>query len=102
MFKDKATKVYPEDFSVTLFLHRPDDQSDAVEMATPLPGNVGSANCGRRQQHPSQHSSSSEEDTTDSNSEVINAALGGSSSSPAVIPMTASSKQQHVFQSDWI
>ena len=37
VFKNKEFKIYPPDFSVTLFLHRPDDQSDAAEMVVPAP-----------------------------------------------------------------
>ena len=41
MFKNKEFKIYPPDFSVTLFLHRPDDQSDAAEMVVPAPPTSG-------------------------------------------------------------
>ena len=69
VFKNKEFKIYPPEFSVTLFLHRPDDQSDAAEMV--VPAAIAAPSCGdrgskhssgsssnSRKQHPSQNSSS--------------------------------------------
>ena len=70
VFKNKEYKIYPPEFSVTLFLHRPDDQSDAAEMVVPAAiaapsagGDRGSkhssgSSSNSRKQHPSQNSSS--------------------------------------------
>jgi hypothetical protein len=103
--KDKTNK-YPDNFQVTLFMFRPDDQSDAGTFSSSPSCLASTKLCGSK----SSPDSSSEEETTDS--EAVGAMAehvhnrgdnnGGGLITKHATASRASSTGGAIFQSEWV
>lgn len=113
VFKDKQSKIYSEDFQVSAFLIRPNDQSDAASYSSspsclaPSEKQQPSSKRGHpRRPHssPEESTSSEEEDTTDS--EAVSATTTTSTTHQPPPPQQQQHHQQQqqplFHQSEWV